>query len=101
MNELGLVQRLVLSEGSTEWTPLYSIPNDLCDSYGYCGANSICKIDRRPVCECLDGFIPESQFEWEYLNWTSGCIRKNLLDCQKGEGFVQLNGVKLPDLLEF
>ena len=67
----------------------------------YCGANSICRIDRRPICECLDGFIPKSDIEWEFLNWTSGCTRRNLLDCQKGEGFVELKGVKLPDLLEF
>ena len=80
---------------------MHTMPNDLCDDYGYCGANSICRIDRRPICECLDGFIPKSDIEWEFLNWTSGCTRRNLLDCQKGEGFVELKGVKLPDLLEF
>ena len=72
---------------------MHTMPNDLCDDYGYCGANSICRIDRRPICECLDGFIPKSDIEWEFLNWTSGCTRRNLLDFQKGEGFLELKGV--------
>ena len=75
--------------------------DDLCDDYGHCGANSICRINDRPICECLEGFVPKSQEEWEFQNWTSGCIRRTQLDCQKGEGFMELEGVKLPDLLEF
>ncbi|KAL6314055.1 hypothetical protein AAG906_011790 [Vitis piasezkii] len=83
---------LCLSKGSTEWTTMYTMQNDLCDDYVYRGANSIGRIDRRPICECLDGFIPKSDIEWEFLNWTSGCTRRNLLDFQKGEGFLELKG---------
>uniref|UniRef100_F6H2A2 G-type lectin S-receptor-like serine/threonine-protein kinase n=1 Tax=Vitis vinifera TaxID=29760 RepID=F6H2A2_VITVI len=101
LNELGSINRFVLSESSTEWAIMYTVQNDLCDNYGHCGANGFCRIGNTPICECLDGFVPKSQNEWEFLNWTSGCIRSTPLDCQKGEGFIEVKGVKLPDLLDF
>lgn len=100
LDELGVYQRLVLSKTSKTWEAVYPLQNDFCDDYGRCGANSICKIDNRPICECLEGFVPKSQEEWGFQNWTRGCIRRTELDCQKGEGFVVHEGVKLPDLLE-
>ncbi|KAA8523808.1 hypothetical protein F0562_010231 [Nyssa sinensis] len=45
--------------------------------------------------------IPKSPEEWEVLDSSSGCLRSVPLDCQSGEGFVKVAGVKLPDLLEF
>ncbi|KAK9938295.1 hypothetical protein M0R45_015044 [Rubus argutus] len=101
LTELGEVQRLVLNEGSTEWDDMYNLVNDRCDSYGECGANGICKINNSPICDCLKGFVPKSQQEWEVLNWTSGCIRKTPLICQKGDGFLRIQNVKLPDTLNF
>nr|POE76389.1 g-type lectin s-receptor-like serine/threonine-protein kinase [Quercus suber] len=77
LTESGSVQRLLLNEGSGEWGVMYSIPNDLCDVYAQCGANGICKISKRPICECLKGFVPKHQKEWEVLNWTGGCFRLN------------------------
>nr|XP_023879863.1 G-type lectin S-receptor-like serine/threonine-protein kinase At4g27290 isoform X1 [Quercus suber] len=101
LTESGSVQRLLLNEGSGEWGVMYSIPNDLCDVYAQCGANGICKISKRPICECLKGFVPKHQKEWEVLNWTGGCMRRLPLTCQKGEGFLKLEGVKSPDLVQF
>ncbi|BBH01870.1 S-locus lectin protein kinase family protein [Prunus dulcis] len=94
LSETGLAQRLVLNEGSTEWAVM-------CDNYRECGANGICRTSKSPNCECLQGFVPKSQNEWDVLNWESGCIRQTPLDCQKGEGFLKVRNVKLPDLLEF
>ncbi|XP_022733558.1 S-locus-specific glycoprotein S13-like [Durio zibethinus] len=101
LTESGLLQRLVLYGNSGEWTVMYSVQNDLCDDYAQCGPNGICRINKRPICECLTGFLPRLPHEWEVLNWTGGCARRTPLDCQKGEGFVKLENVKLPDLLEF
>ncbi|KAH0986778.1 hypothetical protein GBA52_013955 [Prunus armeniaca] len=100
MNQSGSVQRLVLNAESTEWAIMYSLPNDPCDNYGYCGANSICR-NSHPICMCLQGFTLRSQEEWEVFNTTGGCVRRTLLVCHGGEGFSQLQGVKLPDMLEF
>ena len=91
----------LLSKTSKKRDIVYPLLHDLCDNYGRCGDNRICRINDRLICECLEGFVPKSQEEWEFQNWTSGCIKRTHLDCQKGEGFMELEGVKLPDLLEF
>ncbi|KAL6283761.1 hypothetical protein ACE6H2_014690 [Prunus campanulata] len=101
LSETGLAQRLVLKKGTTEWDVMYTLLNDRCDNYRECGANGICKTSKSPSCECLQGFVPKSQNEWDVLNWESGCIRQTPLDCQKGAGFLKVRNVKLPDLLEF
>ncbi|KAL6204824.1 hypothetical protein ACLB2K_022091 [Fragaria x ananassa] len=101
MTESGLAQRLVVNEGSSEWAVLYTLQNNQCDVYGECGANGICKIYNSPICECVQGFVPISPKEWEFSNWTSGCTRRTKLHCEKGERFVKINNVKLPDLLDF
>ncbi|KAL7218145.1 hypothetical protein ACSBR2_011423 [Camellia fascicularis] len=100
LNESGLLQRYILNKKNT-WDLMFTVPRDLCDSYGYCGPNGICRIYKSPLCECLKGFIPKSQQEWDVLDWSSGCVRSVRLDCQNGEGFVKVVQVKLPDLLEF
>ncbi|CAL5393193.1 unnamed protein product [Camellia sinensis] len=100
LNESGLLQRYILNKKNT-WDLMFTVPRDLCDSYGYCGPNGICRIYKSPLCECLKGFIPNSQQEWDVLDWSSGCVRSVPLDCQNGEGFVKVLQVKLPDLLEF
>ncbi|XP_059661581.1 G-type lectin S-receptor-like serine/threonine-protein kinase At4g27290 [Cornus florida] len=101
LNQTGILQRFILNEGSSEWALMNIVQNDPCDGYGRCGANGICRINNRPICECLEGFIPKSQEEWDQLDWSSGCVRRTSLDCHNGDGFVKLKNVKLPDLLEF
>lgn len=101
VNDTGLLQRFVLNKGSSKWALMFTLQNDLCDDYGHCGVNGICKINKAPICECLQGFVPQSQNEWGIFDWSSGCVRRIPLDCQKGEGFVKVKNVKLPDLLEF
>ncbi|XP_021804771.1 G-type lectin S-receptor-like serine/threonine-protein kinase At4g27290 [Prunus avium] len=67
LSESGLIQRLVVTEGSTEWAVMYTLQNDECNSYGLCGANGICRISKSPICECLHGFVPKSPDEWGVL----------------------------------
>ncbi|RVW12944.1 G-type lectin S-receptor-like serine/threonine-protein kinase [Vitis vinifera] len=57
----------------------------------------ICKIDESPKCECMKGFRPKFQSNWDMADWSKGCVRSTPLDCQKGDGFVKYSGVKLPD----
>ncbi|CAA2981440.1 G-type lectin S-receptor-like serine threonine-kinase At4g27290 [Olea europaea subsp. europaea] len=63
-----------------------------------CGPNGICRISKIPICECLEGFIPISQREWDGLNWMSGCVRGTPTNCEKRDWFRRLGNVKLPDL---
>ncbi|PON51255.1 S-receptor-like serine/threonine-protein kinase [Trema orientale] len=101
LNSAGEAQLLTLQDGSNKWGVMYSAPYDQCDNYGYCGVNAVCSVSGDPICQCLEGFIPSSQEEWEVLNWSKGCKRKRTLECRKGEGFVKGGALKLPDLLEF
>ncbi|KAF2285914.1 hypothetical protein GH714_008922 [Hevea brasiliensis] len=101
LDHSGSLERLLWNDKNSGWAALYSMPYDPCDIYGQCGANGICSVSKKPICECLEGFVPKSQKEWEAHNWTGGCMRSSQLDCQKSKGFMKLVGVKLPDLLEF
>ncbi|KAK8589090.1 hypothetical protein V6N12_023496 [Hibiscus sabdariffa] len=94
LNQSGYLQRLISDHGSNRWGVLYSVPFDQCGSYGFCGANSVCSSRRADTCECIQGFIPESQ-------GSTNCVRESSLDCQKGEAFLRLAGVKVPDLSKF
>ncbi|PON82246.1 hypothetical protein TorRG33x02_219480, partial [Trema orientale] len=70
-----------------------------CDSYGLCGANGNCVISSNPVCQCLRGFKPKSQENWNSMVWAEGCVRNNPLSCQDKEtdGFIKFTQTKVPD----
>ena len=101
LSQSGILQGLLLKKGSSEWTIMNAMPNDLCDNYGQCGSNSVCKSYKASICECLEGFISKSTEEWKQLIWSGGCVRRTVPDCQRKNGFMTLAQVKLPDLLEF
>ncbi|KAL3503304.1 hypothetical protein ACH5RR_037753 [Cinchona calisaya] len=101
LNESGIIQRFVQNEGSSDWLMMYTQPHDMCEEYGMCGVNGICRMNDIAICECLEGFVPKSQGDWDVLNWSSGCRRRTPLDCKSGEGFTRIRNVKLPDLLKF
>ncbi|KAJ9671869.1 hypothetical protein PVL29_025520 [Vitis rotundifolia] len=93
----GYAQRFTWIDEKGEWVQYSSVQKDDCDNYAICGANGICKIDQSPKCECMKGFRPKFQSNWDMADWSNGCVRSTPLDCQKGDGFVKLSGVKLPD----
>ncbi|GFZ04857.1 S-locus lectin protein kinase family protein [Actinidia rufa] len=99
LNQSGIVQRYIMKEGSTQWDLMYSTPKDLCDNYGQCGANSICRNYKSVICECLKGFIPRSQEAWSVLDSSSGCTRRTPLNCQNRDKFIKVEAVKFPDLI--
>ena len=74
------------------------IPDDPCDDYGRCGANALCSLNG---CKCLEGFVPVSPDEWKRSVFSGGYKRIIPTNCSKGEGFMEIRRVKLPDLLEF
>ncbi|XWS42994.1 hypothetical protein CRYUN_Cryun16bG0062200 [Craigia yunnanensis] len=76
LNQLGYLQCLILNRGSSEWEVLYSAPFDQC-------------------------FIPKSQEgRGTKKSLSMNCVRESSLECQKGDGFLRLEGVKVPDLLK-
>ncbi|VVA35435.1 Hypothetical predicted protein, partial [Prunus dulcis] len=61
-------------EADQTWRAYSSVPIDLCDNYGLCGANGNCII---------------------------GCVHNKPLSCQERykDGFVKFNGLKLPEAI--
>uniref|UniRef100_A0A6N2N8S7 Receptor-like serine/threonine-protein kinase n=1 Tax=Salix viminalis TaxID=40686 RepID=A0A6N2N8S7_SALVM len=78
-----------------------SVPSrliDQCDTYTLCGANGICSNSNETVCSCLESFVPRNPESWNKKDWNGGCVRRTQLGCKNGDGFLQLTGVKLPDM---
>ncbi|KAF7126645.1 hypothetical protein RHSIM_Rhsim11G0022400 [Rhododendron simsii] len=85
-----------------KWTEFYSVPQDICDAYGRCGAYGYCDSNngREFQCTCLPGYEPRSIGEWYLRDASSGCIKKReeLSMCGNGEGFVKVAYAKIPDM---
>ncbi|KAL6992677.1 non-specific serine,threonine protein kinase [Sarracenia purpurea var. burkii] len=96
----GALQRLVWENSSQEWLATYTRPTE-CESYGHCGPNAVCTFNNDKICSCLIGYMPRSAQDWESLIWSGGCVRRSPLNCPDGEGFKKLEGVAIPDLLQF
>jgi hypothetical protein len=97
LNASGVSQRFTWIDRSHSWVLYYVVIVDQCDNYAFCGAYASCNINKSPVCSCLQGFEPKSPRDWSFLDWSDGCARRTLLDCDKGDGFLKHAGVKLPD----
>ncbi|KAL6313951.1 hypothetical protein AAG906_011681 [Vitis piasezkii] len=105
----GKAKRFTWTDKKNDWSLYSTAQRDDCDNYAICGVNGICKINESPKCECMKGFRPKIQSNWDMADWpkfqsnwdmadwSNGCIRSTPLDCQKGDGFVKYSGVKLPD----
>ncbi|KAJ4977101.1 hypothetical protein NE237_002207 [Protea cynaroides] len=97
LDDSGTIQRMTWVESNRRWSTFYSAPTDRCDYYGHCGAYGSCRTENTPECDCLPGFQPKSPTDWYLTEWSDGCVRKRALGCGKGDGFLKLVGLKLPD----
>ncbi|WJX93841.1 hypothetical protein P8452_75329 [Trifolium repens] len=100
MNQTTLnFSRYVWMEDQQIWKVLKSLPKDLCDFYGTCGAYGTCIITGSQICECLSGFSPKSPVAWNATDWNQGCVRNKPLNCTNKlkDGFVKVKGLKVPD----
>lgn len=101
MNYSGFIQRYIMNEERDSWSLIFEVPSNPCDYYGRCGYNGICSMYKSPECECLRGFMPKSQKEWAVYDWGSGCTRPAPSNCEKEDEFLKVEGIKLPDPLDF
>jgi len=65
------------------WRIDWSTLDSDCDVYGKCGPFGFCDTKKSPICSCLRGFKPERVEEWSRGNWSSGCIQRSLLQCDR------------------
>ncbi|XP_057450962.1 G-type lectin S-receptor-like serine/threonine-protein kinase At4g27290 [Lotus japonicus] len=93
----GQSARYILSDQTKSWQFLFAGPSDQCENYGLCGANSNCDSNATQLCECLPGFIPKSQEDWNSQRWDDGCVRRVNLEHGPNDGFLKYAEMKLPD----
>ncbi|KAI9083674.1 hypothetical protein K1719_034375 [Acacia pycnantha] len=103
----GILERGVWNSQTHSWQLLRTAAGSSeCDLYGKCGPFGICNLQSSPICSCLRGFEPKNKQEWERQNWTSGCVRREPLQCERGkndsqtsktDGFFMVENVKVPD----
>ncbi|PPS15826.1 hypothetical protein GOBAR_AA04748 [Gossypium barbadense] len=99
-NETGIQQRFTWNNQARHWIGFWSAPKDQCDFYGHCGPNGYCNPDHPDdfECTCFPGFKPKSSEAWFIRDGAGGCVRKpGISTCQKGEGFVKVPRLKVPD----
>lgn len=97
VNSEGQLERLTWVEQSRNWSTFWSAPKDRCDNFMECGPYGICNTDDFPVCQCPAGFKPRSAEAWYLRDGSDGCVRSVELQCGESDGFLRLEGVKLPE----
>ncbi|CAA2969621.1 G-type lectin S-receptor-like serine threonine-kinase At4g27290 [Olea europaea subsp. europaea] len=97
LNQSGVIQRWVWVDHTRGWVVYVTLPTDNCDTYNFCGAYGTCYIGNSPACGCLRRFVPRDPQGWIKGDWSNGCIRRTLLNCQKGDVFLKYSIIKFPD----
>ncbi|KAK2987266.1 hypothetical protein RJ640_017569 [Escallonia rubra] len=103
LNSEGTLAQMYWNEGKQNWQVRWSAPRNDCEHYGKCGPFGSCYLSNSPICTCLKGFEPKIPEEWNRGNWTSGCVRRLPLQCDrnntegKEDGFFKLTNMKVPD----
>ncbi|KAM1033363.1 hypothetical protein TB2_036355 [Malus domestica] len=111
----GYEELLRWMEEKNQWEVIESQPNktNQCEFYNKCGKFGVCSAsdDSGSICSCMHGFQPRDSDQWMKGNWSEGCLRKTLLQCQRNstngtaasdekDGFVGIRGAKLPDFAD-
>ncbi|KAK6132612.1 hypothetical protein DH2020_033642 [Rehmannia glutinosa] len=97
----GILQRGTMNAKKDKWNRVQVTPKDPCDEYVQCGPNGFCRIDKPIRCECFKGFAPKFPKEWDLQDWSGGCTRIRPLNCESGDGFLEIKRVKYPDILKY
>ncbi|XP_031286835.1 G-type lectin S-receptor-like serine/threonine-protein kinase At2g19130 [Pistacia vera] len=108
MDASGQVQQMYWLETSKTWFQFWSIPRNPCEVYAYCGAFGSCREQNKPFCDCLSGFKPNSEHDWNSLeDYSGGCQRKSQLQCEnsslvngKSDKFMATSAKELPKHLQ-
>ncbi|KAG7542033.1 Protein kinase domain [Arabidopsis thaliana x Arabidopsis arenosa] len=97
LSSTGMLQRFTWIESAQNWNQFWYAPKDQCDDYKECGVYGYCDSNTSPVCNCIKGFKPKNPQVWGLRDGSDGCVRKTVLSCGGGDGFVRLKKMKLPD----
>ncbi|KAI3824720.1 hypothetical protein L1987_06191 [Smallanthus sonchifolius] len=98
MDVSGQLQQQTWLEG-TKWNVFWAQPEARCDVYALCGAFGTCRQTGLPFCNCLTGFKPRSESEWNQSDFSGGCVRKSNLLCGRNmekPAFLMIKVTRLP-----
>ncbi|KAK6946806.1 S-locus glycoprotein domain [Dillenia turbinata] len=102
LNETGVLQQYYWNQQAGQWIDVLSMQQDVCKKYNLCGNNAVCGSTASSTCRCLKGFTPKVPQKWQMQDWSDGCVRQTVIDCEKEYAFMKLtNEVNLPDLLQY
>ncbi|KAH1074039.1 hypothetical protein J1N35_026367 [Gossypium stocksii] len=103
MDVSGQIKQLSWLESSQQWSLIWSEPRQQCEVYAFCGAFGSCDKKALPFCNCLTGFEPKSESDWNLSDFSKGCKRKTQLQCEdptlahgKSDKFLEMPNIKLP-----
>ncbi|TYH39214.1 hypothetical protein ES332_D12G164600v1 [Gossypium tomentosum] len=103
MDVSGQIKQLSWLESSQRWSLIWSEPRQQCEVYVICGAFGSCNEKALPFCNCLTGFEPKSESDWNLSDFSKGCKRKTQLQCEdptlahgKSDKFLEMPNIKLP-----
>ncbi|XP_061362375.1 G-type lectin S-receptor-like serine/threonine-protein kinase At2g19130 isoform X2 [Gastrolobium bilobum] len=81
MDISGQIKQLSWLDNTQQWNLFWSQPRRQCEVYAFCGAFGSCTEYSMPFCNCLTGFQPKSQSDWDLGDHSGGCKRKTNLQC--------------------
>ncbi|XP_008230190.1 PREDICTED: G-type lectin S-receptor-like serine/threonine-protein kinase At2g19130 [Prunus mume] len=82
MHTSGQIQQLTWLEISSQWNLFWNQPRKQCEVYDLCGAFGSCNEVSPVSCNCLTGFEPKLQRDWNLQAYSGGCKRKTPLHCE-------------------
>ncbi|KAL4569807.1 hypothetical protein LXL04_025451 [Taraxacum kok-saghyz] len=99
MDVSGVIQQFAWSESNNKLNLIWFQPKIQCDVYALCGSFGICRQSQLPLCNCLTGYKPKSERDWNQSDFTGGCLRKTDLVCGRNiekPDFLKINVKNLP-----
>lgn len=98
----GYLRQYTWSKQSEHWDKFWSQPDDPCRVFGLCGRFGLCTggTTDQP-CECLSGFRPVNESNWESRDYSDGCQRSKDVSCNESDdgfeqvGFVGFDGAEI------
>ncbi|CAK8575553.1 unnamed protein product [Lathyrus sativus] len=82
MDVSGQIKQYTWLESTQQWNLFWSQPRGQCQVYAFCGAFGSCNEISKPSCNCLNGYKPKSQSDWNLGDYSNGCVKTNKFQCE-------------------
>ncbi|CAL5211813.1 unnamed protein product [Lathyrus oleraceus] len=82
MDVSGQIKQYTWLESTQQWNLFWSQPRGQCQVYAFCGAFGSCNEISKPPCNCLNGYEPKSQSDWDLDDYSNGCVKTNKFQCE-------------------